>query len=94
MDSEGLGYGNTPSSVDVSMEETLGRDEEDVETSLLLLPALKKGGMTARRQRSRGKKVQWNDCNGNKLVEVMEFQPSDSSDSEDEYGDSCICTIM
>lgn len=98
MDSEGMDAkicnGSTPSSVSVSKEGTDRREEEDGETSLLISPALKKGGMKGRRQRSRRKKVQWNDCNGNTLVEVMEFQPSDSSDSEDEYADSCICTIM
>ncbi|KAI0525146.1 hypothetical protein KFK09_004538 [Dendrobium nobile] len=69
----------------VSKEGADKGDEEDVEASSLLSSALKKGGMKGRRQRSRRKKVRWNDCNGNKLVEVMEFQPSDSSDSEDEY---------
>lgn len=67
--------------------------EEDGETNSLLRPVTN-GGLAGKRQKSSRRKVQWNDRNGNKLVEVLEFQPSDSSDSEDEYGDSCICTVM
>ncbi|CAA6666476.1 unnamed protein product [Spirodela intermedia] len=46
-------------------------------------------------QRNAKRKVRWNDRHGNKLAEVLEFQPSDNSDSEaDDYGDSCICAVM
>ncbi|KAI4365358.1 hypothetical protein MLD38_021349 [Melastoma candidum] len=40
------------------------------------------------------RKVHWSDHNGNKLVEVLEFQPSDESDSEVEDKDACRCIIM
>ncbi|KAL3648747.1 hypothetical protein CASFOL_005150 [Castilleja foliolosa] len=40
------------------------------------------------------KKVQWLDKNGDKLAEILEFQPSDVSDSDEDDSDSCICTIM
>ncbi|XP_020572974.1 uncharacterized protein LOC110019585 isoform X1 [Phalaenopsis equestris] len=86
--------GNDSSSVGVSNGGADKAEEKEVETSSLLCSALKKGGMKGRRQRSRRKKVQWNDCNGNKLVEIMEFQPSDSSDSEDEYADPCIYIVQ
>ncbi|KAE9619200.1 hypothetical protein Lalb_Chr02g0150621 [Lupinus albus] len=44
--------------------------------------------------KTRRKKVQWNDKNGNKLVEVLEYEPSDVSDSENGVDDSCMCTIL
>ncbi|KAF5752410.1 hypothetical protein HS088_TW01G00319 [Tripterygium wilfordii] len=65
--------------------------EEDSESNSLLPP--RKGGMS-RKSDKMPRKVQWNDRNGNKLVEVLEFEPSDVSDSDDEDSDSCICTIM
>ncbi|PIN11533.1 hypothetical protein CDL12_15858 [Handroanthus impetiginosus] len=40
------------------------------------------------------RKVQWLDDNGDKLVEILEFEPSDESDSDEEESDSCICRIM
>lgn len=65
--------------------------EEDSESNSLLPP--RRGGMS-RKSGKRPLKVQWNDKNGNKLAEVMEFEPSDASDSDDEDSDPCICTIM
>lgn len=66
-------------------------EEADSETKSLLPPP--RGGMSRKSDKSR-RKVQWNDRNGNKLVEVLEFQPSDASDSDDEDADACICTVM
>ncbi|GAB2294340.1 hypothetical protein Dimus_028550 [Dionaea muscipula] len=40
------------------------------------------------------RKVQWNDNVGNKLAEVMEYQPSERSDSDDEESDACLCALM
>ncbi|KAI3469814.1 hypothetical protein Pfo_026477 [Paulownia fortunei] len=40
------------------------------------------------------RKVQWLDKNGDKLAEILEFQPSDVSDSDEEDSDSCLCKIM
>ncbi|KAL5781617.1 hypothetical protein ACOSP7_006646 [Xanthoceras sorbifolium] len=67
-------------------------DGEEYSESNSLLPP-RKGGMSRKSDKDR-RKVQWNDRNGNKLVEVLEFEPSDVSDSDDEESDSCICTIM
>ncbi|KAL8204588.1 hypothetical protein R6Q59_024164 [Mikania micrantha] len=66
-------------------------EDEDDETKKLLLP--KKGGLS-KKPANKHRKVQWNDRNGYKLTEVLEYQPSDASDSEDEDEDSCICNIM
>ncbi|OVA02337.1 hypothetical protein BVC80_9099g137 [Macleaya cordata] len=49
--------------------------EEEVvdESSSLLSP--RKGGMSKKRSKKSRRKVQWNDKNGNKLAEILEFQP-------------------
>ncbi|KAJ0612506.1 hypothetical protein HanHA300_Chr01g0028301 [Helianthus annuus] len=67
-------------------------ENEDDESKKLLLP--KKGGLSKKKSGNKHRKVQWNDRNGYKLAEVLEYQPSDVSDSEDEDEDSCICNIM
>ncbi|KAB2009590.1 hypothetical protein Goshw_000294 [Gossypium schwendimanii] len=69
-------------------------DGEDYNESNSLLPQ-NKGGISTKSEKTQ-RKVQWNDRNGNKLAEVMVFEPSDVSDSDDEDSDSdsCICTIM
>ncbi|XVF38517.1 hypothetical protein REPUB_Repub20aG0108800 [Reevesia pubescens] len=67
-------------------------DGEDYSESNSLLPP-KSGGMSRKQEKTR-RKVQWNDRNGNKLAEVLEFEPSDVSDSDDEDEDSCVCIIM
>ncbi|GKV19111.1 hypothetical protein SLEP1_g29407 [Rubroshorea leprosula] len=86
------GYKNKPLD---TVESPKGEDhtdgEEESESNSLLPP--KKGGMSRKLDKTR-RKVQWNDSNGNKLVEVVEYEPSDVSDSDDEDSDSCICTIM
>ncbi|XP_061356806.1 uncharacterized protein LOC133301199 [Gastrolobium bilobum] len=66
--------------------------EDDSDSNSLLPP--RRGGMSRKSDKT-CRKVQWNDKNGNKLVEVLEYEPSDVSDSEeDEDEDSCICSIM
>ncbi|XP_022722918.1 uncharacterized protein LOC111280033 [Durio zibethinus] len=65
---------------------------EDYSESYSLLPP-KKAVMSRKPEKTR-RKVQWNDKNGNKLAEVLEYQPSDVSDSDVEDSDSCICIIM
>ncbi|KAF3968693.1 hypothetical protein ACB098_02G091400 [Castanea mollissima] len=65
--------------------------EQDSESNSLLPP--RRDEMLRKSEKTR-RKVQWNDKNGNKLAEVLEFDPSDASDSDDEDSDSCICTIM
>ncbi|PAN51676.1 hypothetical protein GQ55_9G621700 [Panicum hallii var. hallii] len=52
------------------------------------------GGMARKGRKASNRRVQWKDRHGKKLTEVLEFQPSDSSDSDDEYMDTCICSIM
>jgi hypothetical protein len=69
-----------------------GQREEDDE-SVALLQQPRRGGLS-KKPKKPTQKVQWNDRNGNKLVEILEFQPSDDSDSEDEDLDSCICIVM
>lgn len=57
----------------VSEKVKVGVDkEENDESNSLLSP---RGGGMAKRERSSRRKVQWNDKNGNKLFEVLEFQP-------------------
>ncbi|KAF9673601.1 hypothetical protein SADUNF_Sadunf10G0041100 [Salix dunnii] len=74
-----------------AMEDVEENGEDYSEFKALLPP--RKGGMS-RTSDKVSRKVQWNDNNGNKLVEVLEFEPSDDSDSEEEDKDSCLCTIM
>ncbi|XP_022979377.1 uncharacterized protein LOC111479120 [Cucurbita maxima] len=65
--------------------------EDDSESNALLPP--RRGGMSRKSNKPR-MKVRWNDSNGNNLAEILEFQPSDVSDSGDEESDSCSCMIM
>ncbi|KAK4787568.1 hypothetical protein SAY86_011401 [Trapa natans] len=76
----------------VKDEDRVGGDDESEMKSLL---PLIKGGMPRKSEKT-VRKVRWKDSIGNKLVEVLEFQPSDMSDSEneDEDEDYCICTVM
>lgn len=48
-------------------------DGEEYSESKSLLPP-RKGGMSRKPDKTR-RKVQWNDKNGDKLVEVLEFEP-------------------
>ncbi|GMH29174.1 hypothetical protein Nepgr_031017 [Nepenthes gracilis] len=70
----------------------VGIEREEKNESKSLLPTQDRG-MVKWIPRTR-RKVQWNDTNGNKLAEVLEFQPSDASDNDEEEADSCFCTIM
>lgn len=92
---KGCNCNGTEPSVSVdSKEEGVDKGEnEDTEANSPLRPAAN-GGLPGKALRRSRRKVQWNDHNGKKLVEVLEFQPSDSSDSESEYGDPCICAVM
>ncbi|CAM0870609.1 unnamed protein product [Alopecurus aequalis] len=64
--------------------------------ALLPPPQRRPDGGTARKGQPKPPKrrVQWKDKHGKKLTEVLEFEPSDSSDSDDEYLDTCICSVM
>ncbi|BAH91983.1 Os03g0138400 [Oryza sativa Japonica Group] len=59
-----------------------------------LLSAHPAGGTARKGMRGSKRRVQWKDRHGKKLIEVREFQPSDTDDSDDEYLDTCICSIM
>lgn len=50
-------------------------DDDDDESRKLLLPARKGGLSTNSSDRKHKQKVQWNDMNGDKLTEVLEYQP-------------------
>ncbi|KAM5553290.1 hypothetical protein ABKV19_025487 [Rosa sericea] len=89
-ENESLSSGGGGSGESGKVEERANGDE-DSESNSLLPP--RKGGMSRKTNKPR-RKVQWNDRNGNKLVEVLEYEPSDVSDSDDEDADSCICVIM
>lgn len=65
--------------------------ENDSESERLVLP--RNGGIAKGPTKVR-RKVQWNDANGNKLAEILEFQPSDVSDNDDDDSDTCFCRIM
>ena len=65
-------------------------DGEDDSKALLLCD---NGGLKKKSEKPK-RKVQWLDKNGDKLAQILEFQPSDVSDSEDEDSDSCICRVM
>ncbi|KAL6532443.1 hypothetical protein OROGR_014413 [Orobanche gracilis] len=53
-------------------------------------------GLSEKSETPRKKEVQWLDENGEELAKILEFQPSDLSDSvsDGEDSDSCICRIM
>ncbi|PIA36276.1 hypothetical protein AQUCO_03400287v1 [Aquilegia coerulea] len=97
MENNHMNHNSTLSSLDppkieiVDKEEQV-EEEEDEESKTLLSPR-RRGGMSKNPKKAR-QKVQWNDRTGNKLVEILEFQPSDASDTDDDDLDSCICTIM
>ncbi|XP_019441099.1 PREDICTED: uncharacterized protein LOC109346150 isoform X2 [Lupinus angustifolius] len=78
-------------SLEASKVEGHANSEDDSDSKSLLPPRI--GGMSRKSDNSKThrKKVQWNDKNGKKLVEVLEYEPSDSENEDD---DSCICTIM
>ncbi|CAI0383104.1 unnamed protein product [Linum tenue] len=49
-----------------------GEEEEESESNSLLAP--RKGGMSRKSEKVR-RSVQWNDKNGQKLAEILEFEP-------------------
>ncbi|KAG6394880.1 hypothetical protein SASPL_145470 [Salvia splendens] len=65
---------------------------EESDESKALLPS-SNGGLANKSDKPK-RKVHWMDNNGDKLAEILEFQPSDVSDSEEDESDSCICRIM
>ncbi|KAL4272795.1 hypothetical protein GQ457_13G026280 [Hibiscus cannabinus] len=89
------GHKNTSfSSIDSAETEDHTDGEDYSESNALLVP--KRGGMSRKSDKTR-RNVQWNDRNGNKLVEILEFEPSDVSDSDeddDDAKDYCMCIIM
>lgn len=53
------------------VEADISKDEDDESNSLLSIQE----GQAPRRPSNPRRKVQWNDRNGHKLVEILEFQP-------------------
>ncbi|KAJ1292931.1 hypothetical protein BS78_01G028600 [Paspalum vaginatum] len=70
------------------------KDDDAAGERKAMLPRLPPGGMARKGRKRPNRRVQWKDRHGKKLSEVLEFQPSDSSDSDDEYLDTCICSVM
>lgn len=58
--------------IDSQKDEDHSEGEDYSESNSLLPP--KKGGMSRNLDKTR-RKVQWNDNHGNKLVEILEFEP-------------------
>lgn len=81
-------------SIDDSQNDELLQVDADKDSELNSLLPPRKGGMSRRSEKKSRRSVQWSDKNGNNLVEILEFQPSDVSDSDEEDSDSCICNIM
>lgn len=100
MDSNGNDFKSVSSDVknktlsDVNSKTSLlnGERKEVEDETVSLLPP-RRGGLSRKLEKSQ-RKVMWNDNCGNKLAEVLEYQPSDTSDSDDEESDSCICRVM
>ncbi|GFQ06505.1 hypothetical protein PHJA_002794500 [Phtheirospermum japonicum] len=68
-------------------------DESDVDDESQALLSFEDGGLSEISEKPK-RKVQWLDSSGDKLAQILEFQPSDVSDSEEEDSDSCICRLM
>ena len=61
-----------------SKEEAAKAEEEEGDgesKSLLQSAKVANGGMAKKRKKSSRRRVQWNDRNGNKLAEILEYQP-------------------
>ncbi|KZV55526.1 hypothetical protein F511_09637 [Dorcoceras hygrometricum] len=71
---------------------SLNAECDDDDESQSLLPP-KKGGVLRKPGKPKGK-VQWLDRDGSNLAEILEFQPSDVSESDEEDSDYCLCRIM
>jgi len=71
--------GSKPSyCVEESKEEADKAEEEDGDgesKSLLQSAKVANGGLAKKRQKSSRRRVQWNDRNGDKLAEILEYQP-------------------
>ncbi|XP_062216839.1 uncharacterized protein LOC133916952 [Phragmites australis] len=91
----GCGKNPPPSSPVAGSQEAAGsKDDAAAGERKALLPRQLSGGMARKGHKGPKRCVQWKDRHGKKLTEVLEFQPSDSSDSDDEYLDTCMCSIM
>ncbi|CAF1820796.1 BnaC04g11100D [Brassica napus] len=73
-------------------EDQISEEEEEESESQCLLPP-RKGGMSRSTDKIK-RTVQWNDIKGDNLAEVLVYEPSEVSDTDDDDSDSCICTIM
>ncbi|KAG2308933.1 hypothetical protein Bca4012_082118 [Brassica carinata] len=85
---------NNKAVVVVSLKDQISEEEGEEESeSQCLLPPPRKGGMSRSSDKIK-RTVQWNDNKGDNLAEVLVYEPSEVSDTDDDDSDSCICTIM
>ncbi|KAJ8770123.1 hypothetical protein K2173_011218 [Erythroxylum novogranatense] len=75
-------------------EEILDADENKIKTGNLLKSCLKKQVLDSKKAEK--KRVQWRDFLGEELVEIREFQPSESEDldGDDQGSRRCFCIIL
>lgn len=74
-------------------EDQVSEEEESESQCLLPPPNPRKGGMSRSSDKIK-RTVQWNDNKGDNLAQVLVYEPSEVSDTDDDDSDSCICTIM
>ncbi|CAN6996378.1 hypothetical protein IGI04_018308 [Brassica rapa subsp. trilocularis] len=91
-DKEANGCENGHKAAVVRLEDQISEEEEEESESQCLLPP-RKGGMSRSTDKIK-RTVQWNDIKGDNLAEVLVYEPSEVSDTDDDDSDSCICTIM
>ncbi|KAG2296644.1 uncharacterized protein LOC106388034 isoform X1 [Brassica napus] len=89
---EANGFENHKAIVEVQVCEEEEEEEEESE-SQCLLPPPRKGGMSTSSDKIK-RTVQWTDNKGDNLAEVLVYEPSEVSDSDDDDSDACICTII
>ncbi|KAJ9555607.1 hypothetical protein OSB04_010221 [Centaurea solstitialis] len=91
------GNGNTDVKCDLEEDKLREDDKDDIKSKLLVKKddereeedeAKKKGTNSPKKHHN---KVHWND---NNLTQVLEYQPSEASDVDEEDSDACICNIM
>ncbi|XP_013734227.1 uncharacterized protein LOC106437797 isoform X1 [Brassica napus] len=68
-------------------------EEEEERESQCLLPPPRKGGMSRSTDKVK-RTVQWTDNKGDNLAEVLVYEPSEVSDSDDDDSDACICAVI
>ncbi|XP_071698498.1 uncharacterized protein [Rutidosis leptorrhynchoides] len=79
---------------DKEISEEDGKQELEIENFVLRSCMKNKGDLQSRSQIDR-KKVQWMDDSGNQLVDIKEFESSETGDTDNEDdNNACFCTIL